>query len=58
MSLPFIDPYTCAHKVDRILSEKSTPRGNWTERVVLFRCAVCGATIEQSEMIFTPPTVH
>lgn len=58
MNLPFIDPYSCDHQVDRILSEKARPQGYWTELVVQFRCAVCGATIEESKMIFTPPTVH
>ena len=58
MNLPFIDPYTCAHLVGRIYSEKLTPSGHWTERVLKFRCSVCGAIIEESEMIYTPPTVH
>lgn len=47
--LPFPDPFSCRHEVERVLSESVEPAGLYSLcRVVRFRCGACGATIEDA----------
>lgn len=47
-----VDHWACKHVAMEILSDKRTKLEGATERLVRFRCAKCGATIESTEYFY------